>query len=356
MKRSKSHLLLITLLLLSLSFTATSAFADCLNAARLTGVNLAGAEFNSSKLPGVPFKDYTYPTTAELAYIADQGANVIRLPFRWERVQYQLNGALDPGELKRLQNTINQAKLEGLCVLLDVHNYATYYGAPITTPALQDGFIALWKALAAQLGPSDFVALGLMNEPAHMPLVEWAALAKRTLSALRTAGVQNLVVIGGGGWNGLHSWFNETPNGDSNAKSFASLSDPLKRTVIEVHQYADSYYSGTGQDCHPPEHFDSKFARISQWAKDYKLQLVLGEFGMAATTPCLETQEHFLQLMQGSEWKGWTYWAGGSWWGSYPFALNTNSATPSPQWAHLITYFYRPQAVSKPLPPEDATQ
>lgn len=355
MKRTKSYLLLITLMLASLGAVAPGTWANCLDAARLTGVNLAGAEFNSKKNPGVPFKDYTYPSTAEMTYIAAQGANVIRLPFRWERIQYQLNGALDPGELKRLQNTITQAELQGLCVLLDVHNYATYQGEPILTPALQDGFVALWLALASKLGTSDSVALGLMNEPAHMPLVDWAALAKRTLAALREAGVENLVVIGGGGWNGLHSWFSEK-DGNSNAKSFAGLSDPLKRTVIEVHQYADSYYSGTAQDCHPPEHFDSKFARIGQWAKDNQLQLVLGEFGMAPTQPCLETLERFLQLMQGSEWKGWTYWAAGSWWGTYPFALNTNSATPSPQWVHLKTYFYRPQPVSRPLPPVDASQ
>ncbi len=350
-----THLLLIALLLISLGVAATNARAHCLDTPRLTGVNMAGAEFNSKKIPGIPFKDYTFPTTAELTYIAAQGANVIRLPFRWERIQYELNGALDPGELKRLQNTITQAQAQGLCVLLDVHNYATYRGDPITTPELKDGFVALWLALAAQLGTSESVALGLMNEPAHIPMVEWAALAKRTLAALRGAGAKNLIVIGGGGWNGLHSWFSEK-DGNSNAKSFADLDDPLKRVVIEVHQYADSYYSGTGQDCYPPEHFDSKFVRIGEWAKDNQLQLFLGEFGMAATPPCLDTLEHFLQLMKGSEWKGWTYWAGGGWWGDYPFALNTNATAPSPQWAYLKTYFYRPQAVSPPLAPVDASQ
>jgi endoglucanase len=355
MKQITFRTVFIAVLLASLGFTPTFIQAKCLDAPRLTGVNLAGAEFNSKKLPGEVFKDYTYPNTAEMTYIAAQGANIIRLPFRWERIQHQINAALDPGELKRLQNTINQAKALGFCVLLDVHNYATYHAEPIVTPVLQDGFVALWIALAAQLGNSEHVALGLMNEPAHMPLMEWAALAKRTLAALRTAGADNLVVIGGGDWNGLHSWFNEK-DGNSNAKAFANLKDPLKRTIIEVHQYADSYYSGMGQDCHPPEHFEPRFARISQWAKDNNLQLLLGEFGVAATPPCLATLDRFLQLMQGSEWKGWTYWAAGSWWGSYPFALNANSATPSPQWDYLKTYFYRPQAVNPPLPPEDATQ
>lgn len=352
MKRVSACVHGIALLLASAGFAASHAWANCLDAPRLTGVNLAGAEFNSKKLPGIIFKDYVYPSATELAYIAAQGANVIRLPFRWERIQPKLNGALDPGELKRLQTTISQARLQELCVLLDVHNYAKYYADPITNTASQDGFVALWLALAAQLGNSDYVALGLMNEPAHMPLPDWAALAKRTLAALRTAGAENLVVMGGGGWNGLHSWFAEK-DGHSNAKAFAGLKDPLKRTIIEVHQYADTYYSGMAQDCYPPDHFDPKFVRIGQWAKDNGLQLFLGEFGMAATPACLSTLERFLRLMQGSEWKGWTYWAAGSWWGNYSFALNTNAAAPSPQWAYLKTYFYRPEPISPPLPPAE---
>lgn len=342
--------LFIGLLLTSVGLAATSAQANCLTAPRLTGVNLAGAEFNSSKLPGVIFKDYTYPSSTELTYIAAQNANIIRLPFRWERIQPELNGALDPAELKRLQTTITQARQLGLCVLLDVHNYGTYHSKPLVTVPLQDGFVALWLALAAQLGNSDYVALGLMNEPAHMPLITWAALAKRTLAALRVAGADNLVVVGGGGWNGLHSWFNEQ-DGSSNATAFADLKDPLKRSIIEVHQYADSFYSGMKQDCHPPEHFEPKFARISQWARDNELQLFLGEFGMAATAPCMLVLERFLQLMQGKEWKGWTYWAAGSWWGDYPFALNTNITAPSQQWTPLKTYFYQGQTISPPLPP-----
>lgn len=346
------HLLLMSLLLASLGIAAPGAVANCLDAPRLTGVNLAGAEFNAKKLPGVIFKNYVYPNSTELAYIAAQGANVIRLPFRWERIQPQLNGTLDPAEFTRLQTTINQARMHGLCVLLDVHNYAEYYGEPITTDALQDAFVALWLKLATQLGNPEYVAFGLMNEPAHMPLPDWAKLAKRTLAALRTAGADNLVIVGGGDWNGLHSWFKKK-NGQSNAEAFAGLSDPLKRTVIEVHQYADTYYSGMALDCYPPEHFEGKFALISQWAKDNQLQLFLGEFGMAATAPCLQTLERFLQLMQGSEWKGWTYWAAGSWWGSYAFALNTNAAAPSPQWAYLKTWFYRPEAISPPRAPTE---
>lgn len=341
----------LTTLLLAVGFTASATWASCLDKPRLTGVNLAGAEFNTKKLPGTIFKDYTYPNSKEMAYIANQGANIIRLPFRWERLQPSLNGGFDAAELKRIQNTVTQAQANDLCVLLDVHNYAKYYSDAITAPEMQEAFVQFWVKLAQQVNNPDYVALGLMNEPAHIPLATWAALAKRTLAGLRESGANHLVVVGGGGWNGLHSWFSES-NGVSNAKAFADIKDPLNRIAIEAHQYADSYYSGTALDCHPPSHFEPRFARISQWAKDNNLRLFLGEFGMAATEPCLQTLERFLQLMEGTEWLGWTYWAAGSWWGSYAFALNTDSPTPSAQWSLLKNYFYR----ANTSPPHAPTQ
>src|SRR5574340_181881 len=66
---------------------APLAAASCGQDVALKGINLAGAEFNGSKLPGVLNKDYVYPKEAEFDYFASIGANVIRLPFRWERIQ-----------------------------------------------------------------------------------------------------------------------------------------------------------------------------------------------------------------------------------------------------------------------------
>ena len=40
---------------------------------RLTGVNIAGAEFNGRKVPGVPNQDYFYPAKATIDYFASKG-------------------------------------------------------------------------------------------------------------------------------------------------------------------------------------------------------------------------------------------------------------------------------------------
>jgi endoglucanase len=328
-------------------FLAVSVQANCLLPERLTGINLAGAEFNAKKLPGIFNKDYTYPTSLELSYIAAQRANVIRLPFRWERLQPEIDKPLNSEELLRLKTAVDSAHAVGLCVILDVHNYAKYYEQTLAGQALlQNAFINFWLLLAKEFNAPEKTIYGLMNEPIYMPQNEWTALAKRTLTALRTSNNTNFVMIGGGGWNGLHSWF-KVKDGISNADAFAGLKDPLNRTIIEVHQYADSDYSGTTNECLPTSHFDGKFIRIQEWAHANQLKLFLGEFGVATSLNCLETLRGFLQLMAGSDWKGWTYWAGGRWWGDYSFALSTVEPV-SAQWAVLKPLFY---PVNPPMPP-----
>ena len=54
---------------------------------QFVGVNLSGAEFGQNILPGTYGTQYTYPTTAEVDYYKGKGMNMIRLPFRWERLQ-----------------------------------------------------------------------------------------------------------------------------------------------------------------------------------------------------------------------------------------------------------------------------
>lgn len=344
----------LSLIFIALCVVCVQAQAGCLDLPRLTGVNISGAESNSSVLPGEINKNYIYPTAAELSFIAQQKATLIRLPIRWERVQPKLNGLLNAEEVKRIQETIHAANNVGLCVMVDIHNYAKYFGSPLKgNAALQDGFVDLWLKLAAEFTNADTTIFDLMNEPKNIPIAEWAPLAKRTLAELRKAKARNIVIVSGGKWSGLHDWF--SLSGEvSNATSFADLRDPLNRAILQVHQYIDLDYSGTTTVCRPPEKFDNMFARITEWAKMNQQQLFLGEFGVPPTPECLATLEKMLSLMNDdSVWRGFAYWAVGRWWNNYPFALNLNSNTvTSPQWAALKRYFQQPPVrKSAPKPP-----
>ena len=60
------------------------------------GVNLAGGEFG--KLPGTYGTDYTYPAPADIDYYVELGFNLIRVPFRWERLQPTLGAPFAAGD------------------------------------------------------------------------------------------------------------------------------------------------------------------------------------------------------------------------------------------------------------------
>jgi len=59
------------------------------------GINLPSASFNDKHLPGMYGTDYIYPTANDLDYYASKGFSVVRLTYRWERLQRSLFGNLD---------------------------------------------------------------------------------------------------------------------------------------------------------------------------------------------------------------------------------------------------------------------
>jgi len=148
--------------------------------AYLRGLNMAGGEFahTAATLPGVYGTDYSYDTAAALAQIASYGHKVIRLPFRWERIQPTRNAALNATELGRLHAFVNDAKAAGMQVILDVHNYGRYINSTANGDAeliLGDtlpvaDLVDLWKRLSVFFaGNPGVYAYDLMNEPHDLP-------------------------------------------------------------------------------------------------------------------------------------------------------------------------------------------
>jgi endoglucanase len=316
------------------------ALAQCMNEKGLKGVNLAGAEFNSSKLPGKLNKDYLYPNQADLDYILALGGNVIRLPFRWERIQPLLFGELAPAELLNLKSVVTAANKIHLCVILDIHNYGSYGKDPIGTDAVPvEAFHDLWTRLAAQFSDPEKTVFGLMNEPAKMKIGLWASTAQSTVSEVRKSGAKNIILVSGGRWSGVHEWFKKI-DGISNADAFDALEDKLARTWLEVHQYADSNFSGMGRECIGPDRFEKMFISLSSWAKKNNQKLFLGEFGVSQDANCLVALSEILKHVNDSDiWRGSTYWAAGRWWGNYPFSIQMKEGVEPPQTIALRKYF-----------------
>ena len=95
------------------------------------GINLSGAEFGTGSRYGY---DYLYPSSADLDRYKAAGMELVRLPFKWERMQPTLNGPLSSAELGRLTAFLDAAEARGMKVVLDLHNYGRFGGAVIGSP------------------------------------------------------------------------------------------------------------------------------------------------------------------------------------------------------------------------------
>jgi hypothetical protein len=136
--------------------------------------NMTPGKYGSSASGGV----YQYDPQGSFDLLAREGHELVRIDFRWERLQPRLRQSFDAAELKRLKAVVNRAHRAGLKVILDLHNYGEFYlwdgskgvrqtigSAELPVAALND----VWKRLArAFKAHPAVVAYGLMNEPHHL--------------------------------------------------------------------------------------------------------------------------------------------------------------------------------------------
>ena len=288
---------------------------------RFGGVNLAGGEFAAKRLPGRYGYDYSYPDARAAAPFRAAGFGAVRVPVRWERLQPEAMGPLDPAELARLDRSLDA--LSGFrVVILDVHNYARYRRQRLDTPPGSADMLAdLWTRLAGRYGRRPNIAFGMMNEPFGLSASGWRGIADRTIAAIRATGARNLVLVPGTRWTGAHSWRAGGPQ--SNAAAMAGFRDPGRNFAFELHQYLDEDSSGTGKTCVAPQKAARRLAGVTTWLRQQRARGVLGEFGATADPACVVGLSAMLDAMDaGSDvWLGWTYWAGGTRWGRYPFSI-----------------------------------
>eukprot|EP00727_Mastigamoeba_balamuthi_P000054 m51a1_g10045 putative cellulase (475) ;mRNA; f:31337-32761 len=322
---------------------ASLALVSCAVPLQLTGVSLAGAEFGES-IPGTYEKDYIYPTQAEVDYFVGKGMNLLRIPFRWERLQRTLGGDFDSDEQGRLTRIVNYATGKGAHVLLDPHNYARWNGKIIGSSDLPYAqYVEFWKRLTAIFKSNDMVVFGLMNEPKEMDTDQWFAGAKAAYTAIRAVTKTHLILVPGNGYTGAHSWLG-TWYGKSNANAWDSAGFPKdSRLMIEVHQYLDSDHSGTHDVCDPASQQTKNIEGFTAWAKERGLKAVLGEFGAGNNANCKDGIAAMLSYMEAHSdvWYGWSWWAAGPWWQpDYFLSLEGTTGNDKPQMAWLTAHIH----------------
>ncbi len=225
---------------------------------------MAGAEFAapsnqvtsnfSNENPGEYGVAYHYDSEATFRFLAQRGVRLVRLPFRWERLQPRLGERLSKTELSRLSATAAAAGRAGLKVVLDMHNYGAYYReredvgvrrAIGTGGCTAADFADVWRRLSRRFDSNEtVVGYGLMNEPVGIPASadvspagRWEQMSQRVLNAIRARGDETMVLVSGYAWSSVASWRATHPHG--------WIVDPANRFRYEAHHYFDHDHSGT---------------------------------------------------------------------------------------------------------------
>lgn len=300
----------------------------------LTGVNLDGGELNwpQNRLGW----NYVYPSAAEIRYFASKGMKVFRLPLLSARILSQSmannNGGAD---WQALMGLISQAAANGAYAIVDLHQFGTMPSGLIgRDPAATTEFVAAWSELAKRLKGSPNVIFGLMNEPNKQTATEWLTGVNGALAAIRAAGATQLVLVPGSYWDGAWTW-----TSSDNGQVMLGVKDPGNNYAFEVHQYLDQYSTGTVPTAVKGSG-KTVLAAFTAWARQHHVKGFLGEFGFATASGAMAEGQDLLAYMAANKdvWRGWTYWAGGPWWGNYMFSVEPKDGVDKPQMSLLTKY------------------
>lgn len=305
----------------------------------MIGVNLSGAEFGTGSRYGY---DYIYPSKSDLAFYADRGVEMVRLPFKWERMQKTLGGELDPAELGRLKQFLVDADALGVKVILDLHNYGRYGGQAIGSDAVPTtAFADFWGKMAAAVGNSPaLLGYDIMNEPHDMP-TSWKASAQAAVDAIRMVDMEHKIYVEGTGWASARYW--------TNGNEDLLIRDAANLIVYQAHIYFDSNGSGTydqGYDA-AKAYANMGADRISNfvdWLDRNGVEGFIGEFAVPDNDPrWLTVLDSFLATLEELGIDG-TYWGAGPWFGDYKLGLRQKNGEERAQMDILEKYLVDPGA------------
>lgn len=319
---------------------------------------MAGLEFGtegegfSSTAPGCEGEDWFLNGRQTYERLAALGFRGFRVPFRWERLQPELHGPLDPDGVQALRNQLNLARLVGGKVLLDLHNGGRYHrGSPLGVEVLRLGhgphgravlgsseFADFWARMAHAFKAQPALAgYGLMNEPHDLSPGAWCEASQAATEAIRDEGDRTPLFVAGDRWSSSAHWQRANPSGPW-------IDDPLDSVVYEAHCYLDrdgsGHYASSLEDEHEfdpalMERAEARLEPFLDWLQATGARGFLGEFGVPAGDPawCGLLRPMLERLDSAGVECAW--WAAGEHWGEHPLSLQPRKKGSEPRPAEV---------------------
>jgi endoglucanase len=341
------------------------------------GANLSGLEFGKVidpvVIPNLSQEDASgkFSDLTDTQAFLKAGINTFRLPVSWGYLQLDGPGK---GDLNLdYYNSFIKPQLESLTsahinTIVDLHAYMRYsvfgkqYSGCGPSGPCPDGTLILdanayqdvWTKLYA-LVKSDskinmnYILFDLVNEPVDVPDDLVFTIQAQVIKSLRQQGYQGYILLEGNSWTGLHSWTTASWASKDGKTTYTNASlftrdnfikagiNDLSKIIINVHQYLDSDYSGTHEQCLTnlntvgPDGFN--LSAFVNYLQQNKLNAVVTEFGAGHdSNTCVTALTDFLNYLKDNSAKnkdygfvGWTIWSTGHGWGDYNLRVKPNS-------------------------------
>ena len=277
---------------------------------RYFGVNVSGPEFQNAMYTDGSYKGYQY--------FHSKGLTMIRIPFKWERLQPTLLGDLDSEQLNTYTNMIVSAEKAGESVIIEPHNFAQYNGKALTA-ADQNNFSDLWDKLAQKFKNNTGVwGYELMNEPHDIPgdCQTWQTLSQSAITAIRKTDTTHYILVPGYSWQSALDWQNASD-------CLKNLQDPADKLIYSAHEYFDEDKSGTYKSpCTDTTIGVTRAQPFLTWlAKNNKIGMFT-EYGIPQDACWQTTLTQFMNtIYTNPNIIGGIYWAAGPFWGDYPLSV-----------------------------------
>jgi endoglucanase len=309
--------------------------------ANIYGVNVGDGSFAGAgdrygtdyRYPAVPNDPDPRVRYEEFDYQFAKGARIVRLTFKWGRVQRVLFGDLygttwpgdvgvfPPGtamDILRIDDLVANwlARDPNCIIILDMHNFAQYQGGQyigydqaVPIPA----WIDAWIKLINRYGGNPGIWFDLMNEPNGPG--QGASRCRENFQWLINAirgrtETLNKILIEGQFYSSAQYWVQK-----GQAEAYDDFYDPAGNFAFSPHCYLDADASGTATECVIGSYY--RLVDITNWARTNGHKLFLGEIGFTAASSCRAAGPQALQYIHDNKdvWIGFTAWCAGRRWG-----------------------------------------
>lgn len=232
------------------------------------------------------FKD-NYITKDDLLFIAQQGANTVRMPFNYRSfTDEDYMGVTSRGDgFERIDTLVSWCREAGLYLILDMHdapggqtgyNIDDSYGYPwlFLEQDDEDTFCNIWKKIAAHYA-SETQILGyeLLNEPIanywpeHEELNKLLEpLYKRATAAIREVDKNHIIILGAPQWNLNFSVFEDIRFDDKLMYTCHKYDGQPRENIKDFIAFRDSVNLPMymGEIGHNPEDWQESMCRLME--------------------------------------------------------------------------------------------